>query len=89
MSAVVKLSENTEENTRMLNKLMNEKRYYELNGLKVEPRFAEKPLYTVRDLWFQVTDKKFLDSLEEKPKASKKQPSNPLFLQIETITFIA
>ena len=74
MSTVVKLSENTEENTRMLNKLMNQKRYYELNGLKVEPRFAEKPSYTVRDLWFQVIDKKFLDSLKEKekPKASKK-----------------
>jgi len=33
---------------------------------KVEPRFAEKPLYTVRDLWLQVTDKKFLDTLKEK-----------------------
>jgi uncharacterized OB-fold protein len=65
MSSVVKLSEDPAENTRMLNKLMNEKRYYELNGLKVEPRFAQKPLYTVRDLWFQVADKKFLDSLKE------------------------
>jgi len=64
LSSVVRLSEDTAENTRMLNKLMNEKRYYELNGLKVEPRFAEKPLYTVRDLWFQVVDKKFLDSLK-------------------------
>ena len=52
----------------MLNKLMNQKRYYALNGLKVEPRFAEKLLYTVRDLWFQVTDKKFLDSLKESLK---------------------
>ena len=34
----------------MLEKLMRERRYFELNDLKVEPRFAEKPLYTVRDL---------------------------------------
>jgi len=63
MSSVVKLSEDPAENARMLEKLMKERRYFELNGLKVEPRFAEKPLYTVRDLWFQVVDKKFLDSL--------------------------
>jgi len=50
----------------MLENLMQERRYVELNGLKVEPRFAEKPLYTVRDLWSQVTDKKFLDTLKEK-----------------------
>jgi len=71
MSTVVQLSEDAEENTRMFNKLMNEKRYFELNGLKVEPRFTEKPLYTVRDLWFQVVDKKFLDSLKEAPKFRK------------------
>ena len=65
MSSVVKLSEDQTENTRMLNKLMSERRYFELNGLKVEPRFTEKPMYTVRDLWFQVVDKKFLDSLKE------------------------
>jgi uncharacterized OB-fold protein len=66
MSSVVKLSDDPAENARMLNKLMAEKTYFELNGLKVEPRFAEKPLYTVRDLWFQVVDQKFLDSLREK-----------------------
>jgi len=71
MSSVVKLSEDTAENTRMLNKLMAERRYLELNGLKVEPRFVEKPLYTVRDLWFHVVDKKFLDSLKEKPKTRR------------------
>jgi hypothetical protein len=71
MSSVVKLSEDPAENARMLNKLMAERRYFELNGLKVEPRFAEKPLYTVRDLWFQVVDRKFLDSLKEKPKPHK------------------
>ena len=58
MSSVVKLSEDRAENARMLEKLMKERRYLELNGLKVEPTFAEKPLYTVRDLWFQVTDQK-------------------------------
>jgi len=57
MSSVVKLSEDPAENARMLNRLMKERRHLELNGLKVEPRFAEKPLYTVRDLWFQVVDK--------------------------------
>jgi len=36
---------------------MKERRYFELNGLKAEPRFAEKPLYTARDLRFQVTDR--------------------------------
>jgi len=71
MSSVVKLSEDPVENTRMLTKLMKERRYFDLNGLKVEPRFAEKPLYTVRDLWFQVANKKFLDSLKEKPKPHK------------------
>jgi len=71
MSSVVKLSEDPAENARMLNKLMKERRYFELNGLKVEPRFTEKPLYTVRDLWFQVIDKKFLDSLKEKTKSRK------------------
>ena len=69
MSSVVKLSEDHTENTRMLNKLMTERQYLKLNGLKVEPRFAEKPLYTVRDLWFQVADEKFIDSLREKPKS--------------------
>jgi uncharacterized OB-fold protein len=64
MSSVVKLSEDPKENARMLNRLMAERRYFELNGLKVEPRFAEKPLYTVRDLWFQVIDRKFLNSLK-------------------------
>jgi hypothetical protein len=48
----------------MLKNLMDKRRYLELNGLKVVPQFAEKPLYTVRDLWFQVADKKFLDSLK-------------------------
>jgi len=71
MSSVVKLSEDPAENARMLEKLMKERRYFELNGLKVEPRFAEKPLYTVRDLWFQVTDQKFLDSLKDKTKPHK------------------
>jgi len=71
MSSVVKLSEDPAENTRMLSKLMKERRYLELNGLKVEPRFAEKPLYTVRDLWFQVADKNFLDSLKETLKPRK------------------
>ena len=69
MSSVVKLSEDPAENAQMLKKLMDKRRYLELNGLKVESRFAEKPLYTVRDLWFQVADKKFLDSLREKPKS--------------------
>jgi uncharacterized OB-fold protein len=64
MSSVVKLSEDPAENAKMLKKLMDKRRYFELNGLKVEPRFAKKPLYTVRDLWFQVVDKKFLDSLK-------------------------
>jgi len=50
---------------------MKERRYFELNGLKVEPRFAEKPLYTVRDLWFQVADEKLLDSPQEKLKTHK------------------
>ncbi len=59
------------ENAQILEKLMKERRYFELNGLKVEPRFAEKPLHTARDLWFQVTDKKSLDSLREKPKLHK------------------
>jgi uncharacterized OB-fold protein len=64
MSAVVKLSENLEENARLLNKLMDTKRYLELNGKKVEPRFVPKPLYTVRDLYFIVTDKKWLDTIK-------------------------
>jgi hypothetical protein len=71
LTSVVKLSEDPAENARMLEKLMKERRYFELNGLKVEPRFAEKPLYTVRDLWFQVADKKFLNSLKDKPKLGK------------------
>jgi len=64
MSSVVKLSEDSTENTRMLNKLMETRRYLELNGRKVEPRFVPKPLYTVRDLYFIVTDKKWLDTLK-------------------------
>jgi len=44
MSSVVQLSEDPAENAWMLEKLMKEHRYFELNGLKVEPRFAEKPL---------------------------------------------
>jgi uncharacterized OB-fold protein len=64
MSSVVKLSEDTAGNTRMLNKLMETRRYMELNGRKVEPRFVSKPLYTVRDLYFIVTDKKWLDTLK-------------------------
>ena len=64
MSSVVKLSEDPAENSKMLNKLMAERQYLKLNGLKVVPKFAEKPLYTVRDLWFQVADTKFLDSLK-------------------------
>jgi uncharacterized OB-fold protein len=71
MSSVVKLSEDPAENAQMLKKLMDERRYFELNGLEVVPQFAQKPLYTVRDLWFQVADKKFLDSLKEKPKTHK------------------
>jgi len=67
MPSVVKLSEDPSENARMLEKLMNERGYFELNSLKVEPRFAKNPLYTVRDLWCRVTDKKSLDSLKEKP----------------------
>jgi hypothetical protein len=64
MSSVVKLSEDPTENARMLKKLIDKRRYLELNGLRVVPQFADKPLYTVRDLWFQVADKKFLDSLK-------------------------
>jgi hypothetical protein len=64
LSSVVKLSENEAENARMLKKLVDKRRYFELNGLRVEPRFAKKPLYTVRDLWFEVVDKKFLDALK-------------------------
>jgi len=50
MPSVVKLSEDSVENAWMLEKLMKERRCFELNGLKVEPRFAEKPLHTVRGL---------------------------------------
>jgi uncharacterized OB-fold protein len=64
MSSVVKLSEDTAENARMLRKLIDKRRYLELNGLKVVPQFAEKPLYTVRDLWFRVADTEFLKSLK-------------------------
>jgi len=34
----------------MLQKLIRKCRYFELNGLKVELRFAEKPRYTIHDL---------------------------------------
>jgi hypothetical protein len=71
VSSVVKLSEDSAENARMLEKLMKERRYVELNGLKVEPRFPEKPLYTVCHTWLQVTDKKSLNTLKEKPKPRK------------------
>jgi hypothetical protein len=64
MSSVVKLSEDAAENTKMLNKLMDTRRYLELNGRKVEPRFIPKPRYTVRDLYFIVTDNKWLDTLK-------------------------
>ncbi len=63
MSTVVKLSEDPEENKRMLTVLMNTERYLELNGKKVEPRFAEVPTYTVRDLHFVVVDEEWLKTL--------------------------
>jgi len=63
MSSVVKLSEEKSKNDELLNALMSKRRYLELNGKRVVPRFADKPSYTVRDLWFLVDDKKFIESL--------------------------
>jgi hypothetical protein len=56
MSSVVKLSEDSVGNAWMLEKLVKERRYFELNGLTVEPRFAEKPLHTARDPWIPAAD---------------------------------
>jgi hypothetical protein len=64
MSSVVKLSEDPAENTQMLSKLMETRRYMELNGRKVKPRFIPQPRYTVRDLYFIVTDKEWLNTLK-------------------------
>jgi len=64
MSSVVKLSEEKSENDKLLNVLMDKRRYPELNGKRVVPRFADKPTYTVRDLWFIVEDKDFIESLK-------------------------
>lgn len=64
MSSFVKLSEDPTENTQMLDELMKKRRYLELNGKRVEPRFISNAQYTVRDLYFIVTDSDWLRTLK-------------------------
>lgn len=64
MSSLTRLSEDTNENTKLLEKLMETRRYMELNGKRVEPRFVLQPNYTVRDLYFIVADKEWLNTLK-------------------------
>jgi hypothetical protein len=70
MSTVVKLSEVPAENAGDAGEADKERRYFELNGMKVEPRFAETTVHSTRPM-VPSNRQKIPNTLKEKPEPRK------------------